>query len=99
MVKFGRFKLIRYKTKSGHNDYQIPNYFEVYLSTPLEVCEKRDPKGLYQKARLGEIKNFTGIGQEYETPKNPDFKMDTSQMSVSDSLMNLLKAIDGPISS
>lgn len=78
---------------------QIPNYFEVYLSTPLEVCEKRDPKGLYQKARLGEIKNFTGIGQEYETPKNPDIEMDTSQMSVSDSLVNLLKAIHGPLSS
>ncbi|EDO6948250.1 adenylyl-sulfate kinase [Campylobacter coli] len=46
-------------------------YIEIFVDTPLEVCEKRDPKGLYKKARIGEIKNFTGIDSPYEKPKNP----------------------------
>ncbi|EAJ5672649.1 adenylyl-sulfate kinase [Campylobacter lari] len=46
-------------------------YIEIFVDTPLEVCEKRDPKGLYKKARNGEIKNFTGIDSPYEKPKNP----------------------------
>ena len=47
-------------------------FTEVYVNTPLEVCEARDPKGLYAKARRGEIKNFTGISSPYETPEHPD---------------------------
>ncbi|EAH7242187.1 adenylyl-sulfate kinase [Campylobacter coli] len=46
-------------------------YIEIFVDTPLEICEKRDPKGLYKKARQGEIKNFTGIDSPYEKPKNP----------------------------
>ncbi|EGK8021744.1 adenylyl-sulfate kinase, partial [Campylobacter lari] len=46
-------------------------YIEIFVDTPLEICEKRDPKGLYKKARNGEIKNFTGIDSPYEKPKNP----------------------------
>lgn len=53
------------------------NFFEIYLSTPLEVCEKRDPKGLYLKARSGVIKNFTGIGDVYEIPKTPFLNLNT----------------------
>ena len=52
-------------------------FFEIYLSTPLEVCEQRDPKGLYLKARSGIIKNFTGIGDVYESPKNPFMNLST----------------------
>lgn len=46
-------------------------YIEIFVDTPLEICEKRDPKGLYKKVRNGEIKNFTGIDSPYEKPKNP----------------------------
>tara|TARA_Y100000296_G_scaffold85372_1_gene121138 strand:+ start:3359 stop:3874 length:516 start_codon:yes stop_codon:yes gene_type:complete len=57
-------------------------FVEVYMSTPLETCEQRDPKGLYKKARAGEIKNFTGTDSEYESPENPEVVLDTSTMSV-----------------
>jgi adenylylsulfate kinase-like enzyme len=52
------------------------------MDTPLATCEDRDPKGLYKKARLGEIKNFTGIDSEYEIPEKPEVTVDTSTMSV-----------------
>ena len=56
-------------------------YVEVHVSTPLEVCEKRDRKGLYAKARAGVIKEFTGISDPYEEPQNPDMRIDTSDIS------------------
>ncbi len=55
------------------------DFFEVYVSTPLEVCEQRDPKGLYKKARAGEIKGFTGIDDPYEPPLNPELTIDGSK--------------------
>jgi adenylylsulfate kinase len=58
------------------------SFIEVYVSTPLEECERRDVKGLYAKARRGEIKNFTGISDPYEPPKNPELVIDTRGMSV-----------------
>tara|TARA_B100001778_G_C18589910_1_gene631780 strand:- start:1204 stop:2136 length:933 start_codon:yes stop_codon:yes gene_type:complete len=60
------------------------NSFEVYLSCDLETCEDRDPKGLYKKARNGEIKDFTGIDSPYETPKSPDLILDTQNKSISE---------------
>lgn len=69
-------------------------FVEVYMGTPLSTCEKRDPKGLYQKARSGEIKNFTGIDSEYEVPENPEVVLDTSVMSIedcADGIINYLK--------
>jgi adenylylsulfate kinase len=56
----------------------VSRFLEVYLSTPLAVCEARDPKGLYKKARAGEITNLTGIGDVYEPPLAPDVTVDTS---------------------
>ena len=53
-------------------------FFEIFVNTPLEECEKRDPKGLYKKARAGELKNFTGIDSLYEEPENPDLILDTT---------------------
>ena len=53
-------------------------FFEIFINTPLEECEKRDPKGLYKKARAGELKNFTGIDSLYEEPENPDLILDTA---------------------
>lgn len=61
------------------------NFIEVYVSTPVEECEKRDVKGLYAKARSGEIKNFTGIDDPFEAPVNPEIKIDTSSQSVEES--------------
>jgi adenylyl-sulfate kinase len=52
-------------------------YFEIYINTPLYICKKRDPKGLYEKVEKGEIQNFTGIDDPYEIPKNPDLVIDT----------------------
>lgn len=58
------------------------NYFEVFINCPLEVCEQRDVKGLYAKARKGEIKNFTGIDSPFDNPENPDLELNTDQMSI-----------------
>jgi bifunctional enzyme CysN/CysC len=58
------------------------NFVEVFVSTPLQECEKRDVKGLYRKARAGEIPNFTGISSPYEKPQNPQIEIDTSQYSI-----------------
>lgn len=73
------------------------NYIEVFVDTPLEVCEKRDVKGLYKKARAGEIKNFTGIDSAYEIPVHPDIIIQTHVLSVNDSLDLLLNAIEKKI--
>ncbi|MEM6539198.1 MAG: sulfate adenylyltransferase subunit CysN [Pseudomonadota bacterium] len=59
-------------------------FIEVFVSTPLEECERRDVKGLYAKARRGELKNFTGIDSDYERPSNPEIEMDTSQIPPED---------------
>jgi bifunctional enzyme CysN/CysC len=66
-------------------------FLEVHLSTPLEVCEQRDPKGLYAKARRGEIPNFTGINAPYEEPENPELRLDTSTMSAEECAENILR--------
>jgi adenylyl-sulfate kinase len=69
------------------------NYIEVFVDTPLEVCEQRDVKGLYKKARAGEIKNFTGIDSPYERPQHPDVVLPTHQLSIDEALDLLLKYI------
>jgi adenylylsulfate kinase len=69
------------------------NFIEIYLEASLEVCESRDPKGLYKSARKGEIRNFTGIGSPYEVPENPDLVIDTGRYSISESLDICLGAI------
>ena len=66
-------------------------FFEIYISTPLSECEKRDPKGLYRKARLGEIKNFTGIHSRYEEPMSPNIVIDSSQLTIAKSTDKILK--------
>ncbi len=66
------------------------DFVEVFVSTPLEECEKRDVKGLYAKARRGEIKNFTGISAPFEAPEHPDITLDTSKLPVVESVKILL---------
>ncbi len=70
------------------------NYVEIYVDTPLEVCQERDVKGLYAKAELGEIKNFTGISAPFDIPTNPEVKVATVEKSVEESLHSLRKSLD-----
>jgi len=69
------------------------DFLEIYISTPLEECEKRDVKGLYAKARRGEVKNFTGISAPFEAPEHPALSLDTSTMSLEESVNALLKLV------
>lgn len=69
------------------------DFLEVYVSTPLEECERRDVKGLYAKARKGEIKNFTGISAPFEAPAHPALTLDTSVLSLEESVNKLLELI------
>ena len=72
----------------GQNDFK-----EVYISTPLEICEKRDVKGLYARARRGEIQNFTGISAPFEVPEHPALSLDTSVLSLEESVHKVLELI------
>lgn len=69
------------------------DFLEVYVSTPIEECERRDVKGLYAKARRGEIKNFTGISAPFEAPAHPASTLDTSALSLEESVNKLLELI------
>jgi len=65
------------------------NFIEVFVDTPLEECEKRDVKGLYKKARAGEIKNFTGISAPFEKPMNKVITIDTTQTTIEDAIQKI----------
>lgn len=69
------------------------DYLEIFVNTPLVECEKRDPKGLYKKARAGEIQNFTGISAPFETPDNPFIEIDNSNPNIDKTVTKLLKKI------
>jgi adenylylsulfate kinase len=71
-----------------------PNFVEVYVTAPLEVCESRDVKGLYAKARAGEIKGFTGIDDPYEEPINPEIICYTERESVEESVKKVLTKLE-----
>ena len=72
---------------------QCHKFYELYLSTPLNICISRDPKGLYRKALAGEIKNFTGISDPYEIPVRPDLTIDTSSEEITVSVKKLFQLI------
>lgn len=69
------------------------NFFEIHVSTPLAVCEARDPKGMYRRARAGELKHFTGIDDPYEAPEAPDLTIDTSQAEVMACAQQVIQAL------
>ena len=71
----------RSERRMARDLFQEGEFIEIYIDTPLEVCEERDPKGLYRKARAGLITNFTGIDSLYEPPENAELKLDTSKTS------------------
>jgi adenylyl-sulfate kinase len=70
------------------------NYMEVFVNTPISECEKRDVKGLYAKARAGEITNFTGINAPYEAPENPEIEIDTTKVSVAEAVAIIVDRIE-----
>jgi adenylylsulfate kinase len=69
-------------------------FLEIYVKASLETCEKRDPKGMYKKARTGEIKEFTGINAPYEEPENPELITDTDKETVEESAEKVLKKLE-----
>lgn len=73
---------------------QEGEFIEVFIDTPLETCEQRDPKGLYQKARTGEIANFTGISSPYEAPQNPAIHIKTMESNVEESVTQIMAYLE-----
>ena len=73
----------------GEDDFK-----EIFISTPLEECERRDVKGLYARARRGEVKNFTGISAPFEAPERPALSLDTSKLSLEESVNEILKLLN-----
>lgn len=69
-------------------------FVEIYIKCPLNVCEQRDVKGLYAKARRGEIKHFTGIDSAYEEPENPEIEIDTSKLTIDESVDRIIKYLE-----
>ncbi|BBI35677.1 adenylyl-sulfate kinase [Cohnella abietis] len=69
-------------------------FIEVFIDCPIEECERRDVKGLYKKALAGEIPNFTGVSAPYEIPQNPDIIIDTSQLSIGESVRKIMDYLD-----
>ncbi len=96
MVDAGLFTLTAFISPYHEDRDQVrqlvesDEFIEVYVKASLETCEKRDPKGLYKKARLGEIKNFTGINAPYEEPENPEVVIDTDQLDIEKSVEHIL---------
>ena len=85
------FRAERDKVRAMHVEAGMP-FLEAYVEVPLSVAESRDPKGLYAKARAGEIKGFTGIDQPYEAPKKPELLVNTSELSVEEAAV---RVVDG----
>ena len=83
----------RLEREMARSLFEKNDFKEIYISTPLKVAEKRDPKGLYKKARQGKIPNFTGIDSIYEKPINPELEIDTSKVSLSKAVKKILNII------
>ncbi|MBU8916991.1 adenylyl-sulfate kinase [Bacillus sp. FJAT-29953] len=73
------------------NMFENGEFIEIYLNCPIQICEDRDPKGLYRKARIGEIPEFTGISSPYEIPDNPEIIIETGRMSIEESVKEILE--------
>jgi len=77
------------------SDPNAQDYIEIYVKCSVEECERRDPKGLYKKARAGIIKNYTGVSAPYEEPENPDLVIDTEVMEVEEAVEKVLEFLRG----
>jgi adenylylsulfate kinase len=80
----------RDNVRSLHEEGKLP-FVEIYVNTGIETCEQRDPKGLYKKARAGQIKNFTGIDDPYEEPLRPEMSLDAGKVSPQDGAVRILE--------
>ena len=87
------YKADRDIVRKLHDDANLP-FAEIYVDIPLEVAEQRDPKGLYKKARAGEIKGFTGIDDPYEAPEKAELHLRTDKLSVEDSVREILSYLE-----
>ncbi|MDE2666520.1 MAG: adenylyl-sulfate kinase [Acidobacteriota bacterium] len=90
----------RSEREMARNLMEEGEFFEIFVDTPLDVCEARDPKGLYVKARRGEIPNFTGIDSPYETPNDPDLRIDTTKSSAeqaAETVVQLLRSAQNSV--
>ena len=83
----------RTHVRRAHERDELP-FFEVFVNTPLEECERRDPKGLYAKARAGELAGFTGIDAPYEAPERPDLELRPAEGGVEEALVAVLRLLD-----
>ena len=83
----------REEREVARNKFGKGQFIEIFIDTPLDECERRDPKGLYKKARAGEIKNFTGIDSPYEKPINPDLVIKTDDLQIE----KIIKMIDSDL--
>ncbi|PVZ77406.1 adenylyl-sulfate kinase, partial [Listeria monocytogenes] len=86
----------RAERQMGRDQLGEGRFIEVFVDTPLSVCEARDPKGLYKKARAGELRNFTGIDAVYEAPESPEIHLDGQQLvtNLMAQLLDLLRRED-----
>jgi len=84
----------RAERELARSRFEPGEFVEVFVDTPLEICEQRDPKGLYAKARRGELINFTGIDSDYEPPLSPEIRLDTVSHSVEACVEEILKAVE-----
>ncbi|HLG41966.1 MAG TPA: adenylyl-sulfate kinase [Planctomycetota bacterium] len=87
------YKADRDNVRKLHVDAKLP-FLEVFVDVPLDVAEQRDPKGLYKKARAGQLKGFTGIDDPYEAPVKPELHLKTHAMSVEESVRAILDLLD-----
>ena len=79
--------------REAKNIIGVDDFIEVFINTPLEICEKRDIKGLYAKARKGEVLDFTGVNAPWEEPENADINIFTNKMTVAESLKSLINQV------
>lgn len=79
----------RDSVRAIHAEAKLP-FYEIHVKTPIETCEQRDPKGLYKKARAGQLKNFTGIDDPYEAPTKPELVLDATNLSPQEITVQLL---------
>ena len=86
------YRVDRDQARAAHAESEIP-FFEIYVACPLEEAEKRDPKGLYKKARAGEIKGFTGIDDPYEEPESAELVLNTHEQTIEESALTLFKLL------
>lgn len=99
MVEAGLISLVsfispfRAERELARNLMEEGEFIEIFVNTPLSVAETRDPKGLYKKARAGNLKNFTGIDSPYEAPENPEIEINTAEMSVEDAAERVINGL------